>query len=476
MPEPKSPHGVDVTPDGEDIVVGGKLDTHATVYSFEKIKALIDARRSTPARILRRADPRLQGVDRGQVEIGLGPLHTQFDDKGFAYTVVFLESAVAKWSLKDLKVVDKIPVHYNIGHLAAAEGDTVSPDGKYLVAMNKWALDRFADVGPLLPQNFQLVDITDAEDAGALRHADPLGEPHYAQMIKADKLKPSTIYKPGHEPITTSTSPNAVEGGKERIERRPDGVHVYMTAMRSHFTPDIIRVKQGETVHSTSPTSSRRTTRRTASRSTRTTSISASSRASTRTSRSRPTRPACSRCTAPSSARRCTSRWPATCSSSRSTGATQRPEGRRTPGLRPRPRRPPRFPWALRRRLGLRPRARSSAGVPPPADLPPPARPPAVRAGPARRDLQARARRGRPGDAFCLAPGIGTRARWSAPGVTLWGPARRGDPSDRQRRHRPPRWRRARGSGHDHRRLRRALRQARRRRCMSRPTRSWSRA
>jgi nitrous-oxide reductase len=80
---------------------------------------------------------------RGQVEIGLGPLHTQFDDQGFAYTSVFIETVVAKWSLKDLKVLDKLPTHYNIGHLVAAEGDTVSPDGKYLIAMNKWALDRF---------------------------------------------------------------------------------------------------------------------------------------------------------------------------------------------------------------------------------------------------------------------------------------------------------------------------------------------
>ena len=93
---------------------------------------------------------------RGQVELGLGPLHTQFDDEGNAYTSLFLESTVAKWTLKDLKLIDKIPVHYNIGHLVAAEGDTVSPDGKYLVAMNKWSLDRFAPVGPLLPQNFQL--------------------------------------------------------------------------------------------------------------------------------------------------------------------------------------------------------------------------------------------------------------------------------------------------------------------------------
>ena len=250
IPEPKSPHGVDVTPDGKEIVVGGKLDTHATVYSMEKIKALIGQKKFDGK------DP--YGVPilnfkesiRGQCEIGLGPLHTQFDNQGFAYTSVFIETKVAKWSLKDLKVVDKIPTHYNIGHLAAAEGDTVSPDGKYLVAMNKWAIDRFADVGPLLPQNFQLVDISGEKQQMLYDMPLPLGEPHYAQMIKADKIKSIEIYKPmGMNAITHEHDPFAVEGGKERIERRDDGVHVYMTAVRSHFTPDIIRVKQGETVH-----------------------------------------------------------------------------------------------------------------------------------------------------------------------------------------------------------------------------------
>ncbi len=250
VPEPKSPHGVDVTPDGTDIVVGGKLDTHATVYSFAKMKALIDAGKFTGrdpygVPILAFAD-----AIRGQCEIGLGPLHTQFDDKGFAYTSVFIESVVAKWSLKDLKVVQKIDSHYNIGHLVAAEGDTVSPDGKYLIAMNKWALDRFAPVGPLLPQNFQLMDIGASKMQLLYDMPLPLGEPHYAQMIKADKLHPIEVYSPiGTNPFTDGVDPNTVTAGKERIERKDDGVHVYMTAVRSHFAPDIIRVKAGDTVH-----------------------------------------------------------------------------------------------------------------------------------------------------------------------------------------------------------------------------------
>ena len=249
VPEPKSPHGVDITPDGKEIVVGGKLDTHATVYSFEKIKGLIDAgtfegKDGYGIPIL----PFKESI-RGQTEIGLGPLHTVYDDKGFAYTSVFIESVVAKWSLKDLKVVEKIPVHYNIGHILSAEGDTVSPDGAYVVAMNKMSIDRFANIGPLYPQNFQLIGIDGPKMKLLADMPIGLGEPHYAQMIKADKLKPMKVYPMGTNPYTDAKDAFAVSPGKERIERNGKDVHVYMTAIRSHLTPDRIELEEGDRVH-----------------------------------------------------------------------------------------------------------------------------------------------------------------------------------------------------------------------------------
>ncbi len=162
-PEPKSPHGVDVTPDGKYMVVAGKLDPHVTIYAMDKIQKAIDAGQWTTDDY---GIPVLDFDDvmMAQVELGLGPLHTQFDDKGNAYTSLFLDSAVARWKLGGddpaaYQLLDKLPVQYNIGHISAAEGDTVNPDGKYLVALNKWSVDRFPSVGPLLPQNEQLLDI-----------------------------------------------------------------------------------------------------------------------------------------------------------------------------------------------------------------------------------------------------------------------------------------------------------------------------
>ena len=192
---------------------------------------------------------------RGQQEIGLGPLHTVFDDKGMAYTSVFLDSTVVKWNPNDIgKPTEALPVHYNIGHIMAAEGDTVSPDGHWVVAMNKMSLDRYTGVGPLAPQSFQLIDVSGEKMELIYDLPIPLGEPHYSQMIKADKLKTLQVYPPGTDPYTDEVSPHAVVAGKERIERDGNKVHVYMSVIRSHFAPDTIEVNEGDevTIHLTS--------------------------------------------------------------------------------------------------------------------------------------------------------------------------------------------------------------------------------
>ncbi|HEY7471195.1 MAG TPA: Sec-dependent nitrous-oxide reductase [Gemmatimonadota bacterium] len=250
VPEPKSPHGVDVTPDGTRLVVAGKLDPHATIYSWQKIQDAIAQRRFAGED--RYGVPILDydAVIDGQVELGLGPLHTQFASNDIAFTSLFLESAVVKWSLADMRVIEKMPVHYNVGHIAAAEGDTRSPDGNYLVSLNKWSLDRFQPVGPLHPQNFQLIDIGGPQMQMLYDAPIGIGEPHYAQIIKADKLKAWTTYpEVGFDPATMAKGTVDVPlPGDERIERRGNEVHVFMTAIRSHFTPEHIVVNRGETV------------------------------------------------------------------------------------------------------------------------------------------------------------------------------------------------------------------------------------
>lgn len=260
-PEPKSPHGADVTPGGEYIIVGGKLDPHVTVYSFQKIQDTIAAGGLTTDVYGVPVLP-LDKVMEAQVELGLGPLHTVFDDKGYAYTSMFLDSAVARWTLggpydalnpeDGWTLVQKLPVQYNIGHITAAEGDTASPDGQYVVALNKWSIDRFANIGPLMPQNFQLVDISKTGDQMKVLYDMPIGmaEPHYAQIIKADKLKPFQVYPEiGWNPETMSVDANAVTKPEDaRVVRNGNNVEIWMTVTRSHFTPERIDIQKGDNV------------------------------------------------------------------------------------------------------------------------------------------------------------------------------------------------------------------------------------
>ena len=181
--------------------------------------------------------------------LGLGPLHNQFDSRPcIVYTSLYVDSQIVKWDYCEGKVLDKIAIHYNVGHLLTMEGDTMHPKGHYLVALNKLAIDRFNPVGPLHPQNHQLIDISG--DKMELIYDLPigLGEPHQAVAIRADMLKPSIRYKYGTDSRTEEASPFAVRPGSEHTDHTPGKVEVFGTAIRSHYTPEIVEAEEGDTV------------------------------------------------------------------------------------------------------------------------------------------------------------------------------------------------------------------------------------
>jgi nitrous-oxide reductase len=242
LPCGKSPHGVDVAPDGNWIVGSGKLQGVTTVFNFEKIQTAIKNKDFSGEEdgipVLK-----YESIKDAEVPVGLGPLHTQFGPDGWAYTSLFVDSAVAKWKLGTWEVVDKAPMSYSIGHLTAAEGDTVSPDGNYLVGLNKLSHGRHLSVGPSQPESSQLLDISE-EKMKLLYDAFTEPEPHYAQMIKADKLKPIEVY-----PKEENTHPHAIWDVKDAgVTRTGSKVLVKMVAVRSTLTPTDFELRDGDEV------------------------------------------------------------------------------------------------------------------------------------------------------------------------------------------------------------------------------------
>ncbi|MCL9770370.1 Sec-dependent nitrous-oxide reductase [Flavobacterium sp. HXWNR69] len=248
MPCPKSPHGCDVDPTGEYIVGSGKLAALIPVFSFDKMVKAIGKKdyegdyEGIPVL-------KYNSVLHGEVQKpGLGPLHTEFDGKGNAYTTFFVSSEVVKWDIKTLKVLDRVPTYYSVGHLMIPGGDSKKPFGKYLVAYNKITKDRYLPTGPELTQSAQLYDIS-GDKMKLLLDFPTIGEPHYAQAAPADLIRNNgqlKIYD-----IKKNNHPRVAKGEKEtKVVREGNKVHVYMTMVRSHFSPDNIEgIKVGDDVY-----------------------------------------------------------------------------------------------------------------------------------------------------------------------------------------------------------------------------------
>lgn len=247
LPTPKSPHGVDVDPTGEYIVGAGKLSADMAVHSFTKMQQAIE-NGSFEMEIDGIPVLKYEEVLAGMVSSGgLGPLHTEFDANGNAYTTFFISSEVVKWKVGTWEVLDRVPCYYSVGHLMIPGGDSKKPFGKYMVALNKITKDRYLPTGPELNQSAQLYDIS-GDKMQLLLDFPTVGEPHYAQAIPAELVAPRSkkffsIEENTHPYVTRKES-------EAKVVREGNVVRVYMTAIRSHFAPDNIEgIRVGDKVY-----------------------------------------------------------------------------------------------------------------------------------------------------------------------------------------------------------------------------------
>src|SRR6478672_6949912 len=211
IPVPKNPHGINVTPDGRYAIAAGKLSPTVTVIDAHTLKVV--------------AEP----------EVGLGPLHTTFDNRGNCYTSLFVDSQIVKWNLdKAIKgandyIVDRVDVHYNVGHTKAAGADTSYPSGDWLLSLNKLSKGMFLPVGPGMPESQELIDIS-GDKMRVVAAFPSLPEPHDAVMVHRKVLEDYVVQ-------TYEQQPAAVKLGEEKVVRDGNKVDVYMTCIRSKFVP-----------------------------------------------------------------------------------------------------------------------------------------------------------------------------------------------------------------------------------------------
>jgi len=233
---PASANMVKVSPDGKYVVVAAD---DVQVLDAAKIKSNLGK------------DVKAADVLHKSIPVGKNVVDVTFDyRKNVAYVSAHDDKKIVRINYADGKKLDDVSLTFKPSYLMTPEGLSSSPDSNYLVAVDKEAyLENLPKTGPIRPSVQHLIDISsDNEMVDTYTMTLPQANVYGNVAILRTTIKPIIRYPTGTNSRTGEPSPFRAVAGQEKIERQGNRVHVFGTLIRSHITPEIVEVNEGDIV------------------------------------------------------------------------------------------------------------------------------------------------------------------------------------------------------------------------------------
>ena len=245
---PAAANSVKVDPTGKYFITAGD---EAFVFDFAKVKGAFD--NSTFVADRATGDIPIMDIDavkHGSIKLGNNVIDLAFEYRpGVVYASVFDDSKIIRWNYEDMKKEGELALSFKPGQLMIPQGSSANPHSNYLTVVDKQGLyDNQIDIGPVRPSYQHLIDISSDKMGDIYTMSIPQANLYGSQAVLRTTIKPIIRYPLGTNTRTGEISRYKTVAGKEKIEREGNRVHVFGTMIRSHITPEIVEVNEGDVV------------------------------------------------------------------------------------------------------------------------------------------------------------------------------------------------------------------------------------
>ncbi len=234
---PGNAKSVKVTPDGKYFIV---VADNTIVVDFAKVK---DA-------LAKGSDISLDAVKHNSIALGNNVVDIAFDyRKNTAYASAHDDSKIVRFNYETGKKETELKLSFKPSFLMTPQGMSATPHSNYLTVVDKEGLyDNYPNVGPVRPSFNHLIDISSDNMSDVFTMTLPQANMYGSVSVLRTTIKPIIRYPLGTNTRTGEISRYKTVAGQEKIEREGNRVHVFGTLIRSHITPEIVKVNEGDVV------------------------------------------------------------------------------------------------------------------------------------------------------------------------------------------------------------------------------------